>query len=332
MRVSVASVCGVVCLLAIAALPAQEREDRTLLPREQMPSIINEASGERAMHHVLELVPYQRVRPLEEYTGTLPRERGDGAARQGVRLQQRPHRVASRRRTGLAADGRRAVDDDAAADEALRHPRRRAVAGRAQRERRRHRRARRRRRRPATRLRGQGRHGQVRPALRAASAPLRAGAAARRGRHHAAYAVLAARSTIPIRSSRSSVAPPEGSSAVRLGGLAARQPRAAARCSRRGEKVTIRSIVKASRSRASSEIVHAEIPGDGSTTQEVAIGGHLYEGVIKQGANDDNSGCALTLEIGRAYLQADQGREAAEAEAHDQLPVGRRRSAARTPG
>ena len=51
------------------------------------------------------------------------------------------------------------------------------------------------------------------------------------------------------------------------------------------------------------EIVHAEIPGDGSTTQEVAIGGHLYEGYIKQGANDDNSGCALTLEIGRAYLK-----------------------------
>jgi hypothetical protein len=49
--------------------------------------------------------------------------------------------------------------------------------------------------------------------------------------------------------------------------------------------------------------VHAEILGDGSTTQEVAIGGHLYEGVIKQGANDDNSGCALTLEIGRAYIK-----------------------------
>ncbi len=49
--------------------------------------------------------------------------------------------------------------------------------------------------------------------------------------------------------------------------------------------------------------MHAEIPGDGSTTQEVAISGHLYEGVIKQGANDDNSGCALTLEIGRAYLK-----------------------------
>ena len=51
------------------------------------------------------------------------------------------------------------------------------------------------------------------------------------------------------------------------------------------------------------EVVHAEIPGDGSTTQEVAISGHLYEGYIKQGANDDNSGCALTLEIGRTYLK-----------------------------
>ena len=69
MRVSVASVCGVVCLLAIAAVPAQEREDRALLPWEQMQSIINEASGDRAMHHVLELVPYPRVRPLSEYTG-----------------------------------------------------------------------------------------------------------------------------------------------------------------------------------------------------------------------------------------------------------------------
>ena len=33
-----------------AGVPAQEREDRTLLPHEQMTSIINEVSGERAMH------------------------------------------------------------------------------------------------------------------------------------------------------------------------------------------------------------------------------------------------------------------------------------------
>ncbi|MEZ5320451.1 MAG: M28 family peptidase, partial [Vicinamibacterales bacterium] len=67
--------------------------------------------------------------------------------------------------------------------------------------------------------------------------------------------------------------------------------------------ITIRSITKSVQVPTRSEIVHAEIPGDGSTTQEVAIGGHLYEGVIKQGANDDNSGCALTLEIGRTYIK-----------------------------
>ncbi len=48
---------------------AQEKEDRTLLSHEQMRAIINEASGERAMHHVLELVPYPRIRPVSEYQG-----------------------------------------------------------------------------------------------------------------------------------------------------------------------------------------------------------------------------------------------------------------------
>jgi hypothetical protein len=34
-----------------------------------MRAIVNEASGERAMQHVLELVPYPRIRPVSEYTG-----------------------------------------------------------------------------------------------------------------------------------------------------------------------------------------------------------------------------------------------------------------------
>src|SRR5258708_5928378 len=49
------------------ALVGQEKEDRTLLSQEQMTAIINEVSGERALHHVLELVPYQFVRPPSEY-------------------------------------------------------------------------------------------------------------------------------------------------------------------------------------------------------------------------------------------------------------------------
>src|SRR5262245_17499931 len=60
-----------VLLTCVAALRpvAQEKEDRTLLSHEQMRAIINEASGERAMHHVLELVPYPRIRPMSEYQG-----------------------------------------------------------------------------------------------------------------------------------------------------------------------------------------------------------------------------------------------------------------------
>ena len=80
MRLRRLAACAAACLLAaaipltVAVMQAQEREDRTLLSSEQMRAIINEASGERAMHHLLELVPYQRVRHASEYGGIL-RER-----------------------------------------------------------------------------------------------------------------------------------------------------------------------------------------------------------------------------------------------------------------
>ena len=70
----------------------------------------------------------------------------------------------------------------------------------------------------------------------------------------------------------------------------------------RGEKITIRSIVKSEQVPMKAEYVGA----DSRRWQHHAgraISGHLYEGVIKQGANDDNSGCALILEIGRAYIK-----------------------------
>ena len=45
----------VVIVISAGTLLSQEREDRTLLNWDQMRAIINEASGERAMHHVQEL-------------------------------------------------------------------------------------------------------------------------------------------------------------------------------------------------------------------------------------------------------------------------------------
>ena len=55
-------------ILAVGTLPAQEREDRTLLPWEQMRTIINEASGDRAMHHLL--------RPQGSLSSGFPHSRG----------------------------------------------------------------------------------------------------------------------------------------------------------------------------------------------------------------------------------------------------------------
>src|SRR6204780_3113266 len=61
---------GIFCLVCgTGILIGQEKEDRTLLSQQQMTAIINEVSGERAMHYVLELVPYQIVRPPSEYQG-----------------------------------------------------------------------------------------------------------------------------------------------------------------------------------------------------------------------------------------------------------------------
>ena len=70
MKAKWAVLTGIFCLGYVGEiLLGQEKEDRTLLSHEQMTAIINEVSGERAMHHVLELVPYQFVRPPSEYQG-----------------------------------------------------------------------------------------------------------------------------------------------------------------------------------------------------------------------------------------------------------------------
>src|ERR1700742_1792949 len=68
MKAKWATAVGIFCLAGSAGiLIGQEKEDRTLLSHEQMTAIINEVSGERAMHNVLEQVPYQFVRPPSEY-------------------------------------------------------------------------------------------------------------------------------------------------------------------------------------------------------------------------------------------------------------------------
>jgi hypothetical protein len=70
-----------------------------------------------------------------------------------------------------------------------------------------------------------------------------------------------------------------------------------------GEKVTVRSIIEGTEFPGEMEVVHAVIPGDGTSDQALFITAHAFEGLIKQGANDDNSGVGLTLEMGRTYLR-----------------------------
>ena len=293
-------VLGAFCLAGAGAIVAQEREDRTLVTQAQMTAIINEASGERAMHTVLELVPYQRVRSPEEYQGhfqesnvmaRLAREYGfsnvtiesfaEGQAWQptvGELWMTTPksvklydiHDIA----LSLASLGSNADVTGELVD---------VGAGRAQ---------------DFDGKDVNGRFVLVSTGLGGAYTQ-----AVQRGAIGAiAVSAIGAQRTFdfPDEIVSTTVNAQPGTAAWAVSPNSHRELQ---RLLNAGQKVTIRSITKSVQVPTRSEIVHAEIPGDGSTTQEVAIGGHLYEGVIKQGANDDNSGCALTLEIGRAYLK-----------------------------
>jgi aminopeptidase YwaD len=69
----------------------------------------------------------------------------------------------------------------------------------------------------------------------------------------------------------------------------------------RGEKPTVHAKVKTTEYDADMQVVTAVIKGDGSSQQEIGFSGHLFEGIAKQGAMDDISGCADTLEMARAW-------------------------------
>jgi aminopeptidase YwaD len=67
----------------------------------------------------------------------------------------------------------------------------------------------------------------------------------------------------------------------------------------RGMKVKLHVVVKADWYPNILETVFARIPGDGTSDQEIMLSAHLYEGYLKQGANDDASGSAAILEVAR---------------------------------
>jgi hypothetical protein len=69
------------------------------------------------------------------------------------------------------------------------------------------------------------------------------------------------------------------------------------------QKVMVHAVVKAAEYDAPMNVVVATIPGDGSTNEEFHFTAHLFEGIAKQGANDNCGGPATQLEAGRAWIE-----------------------------
>ena len=288
---------------ASGVLVGQEKEDRTLLTQQQMTAIINEVSGERAMHHVEELVPYQFVRPPSEYLGHF--READAMARMAKEygfsnvaiedyptgqtfqpvigelwttspksvkiydIHDIPESLASTNSNGDISGDLISVGQGTAADFEGKDIKGKFVLS----------------------LAPSGLAAIYNRAAAAGAIGVVGISAIGAGDRAVDYPTAVVWTTV--------VAQPN-TAAWAVSPKVARELETQLN---RGQKVTMRSLTKSEQVPNKQEIVHAEIPGDGSTTQEVAIGGHLFESYIKQGANDDSSGCALTLEIGRAYLK-----------------------------
>jgi aminopeptidase YwaD len=67
------------------------------------------------------------------------------------------------------------------------------------------------------------------------------------------------------------------------------------------ETLNVRALVQATEYDAEMQVPTAVIRGNGESDQELAMTGHLFEGIAKQGALDDASGSATALEIARAW-------------------------------
>ena len=296
----------IVLFLLVAFACAQEREDRTLLNWDQMRAIINEASGERGLHHVLELAPYPRVRSRAEYESHFRESEvmarfakqygfsnveiesfGDfqriwhAHEAQLWEVQPQLRKIYDVHDVAISiASGSESGDVTAELVDVGTGARAEDYAGKD--------------------VKGKIVLGSAR------AGTLRSLAVSGRGAVGViSYAVLYPEGYSDIGMSQSVGFASAGGSKTAVFGWAV-SPRVGRELAARlaqGQKITLRSIVKAEVFPAKSEVVHATIPGDGSSDQEIVVTAHLYEGYLKQGANDDASGCAVTLEMGRTYLR-----------------------------
>ena len=306
-RVAVCAAVVVIAAFCLTPIFTQEREDRTLLTGEQMRAIINEVSGERPLHNVMDMVAYPRVRTRAEYEGhfleSVIMERwAREAGFKNVEIESFPSPGASWWGSQgelwmVAPESRKLFDiydvaislcsgsqtGDVTADVVDV-----GVGGRAE------------------DYAGKDLKGKI--VLGSAGANVLQRFAVEHGAAGiVTYNTLRAPDTYPDQILSQSVS---GSPQSFFGwAVTARLGHEIAQKLALGTKVTLRSIVKAESFPGEMETVHAIIPGDGSSDQEIAMSGHLYEGYIKQGANDDASGCTVTLEMGRAYMRlVEQGK------------------------
>ena len=72
---------------------------------------------------------------------------------------------------------------------------------------------------------------------------------------------------------------------------------------KKGRKITVHAEVETKYYADKLELVTGLIPGTDRSAQELLLVAHLFEGVSKQGANDNYSGVACILETGRTILE-----------------------------
>ncbi len=76
-----------------------------------------------------------------------------------------------------------------------------------------------------------------------------------------------------------------------------------------GEKITVHAEVQATTRSYELQDLVARIPGTDPTAPEVILSAHLFEGYVKQGANDNSSGSAALLEVARTlHTLIEEGR------------------------
>jgi aminopeptidase YwaD len=68
-----------------------------------------------------------------------------------------------------------------------------------------------------------------------------------------------------------------------------------------GEKITVHAVVEVQNLDYDMEVPSCIIKGTDPDAGEVIFSSHLFEGYVKMGANDDLSGCAAILEIARMF-------------------------------